>query len=108
MKAGRELDALVAEKVMGWQDITDEHWGVPPGAMGDSWAASPFEPAPPYSTDITAAWQIMDYMLEQNDQQLFLRFAHAVRSAPEGDLVAHVHTAARRICLAALRAVGAL
>lgn len=47
MVAGREMDALVAEKVMGLK---------PP------WPILAFyEPSPPaYSTDIAAAWEVLD------------------------------------------------
>jgi hypothetical protein len=70
MDAGRELDALVAEKVMGWSDIDLEDqgdFGVPPEArIPDaygrtvSWYASPFEQFPHYSTDIAAAWLVVE------------------------------------------------
>ena len=56
--AGRELDALVAEKVMGWTRIhrlnqVGDFCGVPP------------QGAPPYilpchSTDIAAAWKVVE------------------------------------------------
>lgn len=55
MKAGRELDALVAEKVMGW-----EVWGFDgdPGPCRESsegyiWSWRP-------STDIKAAWEVVE------------------------------------------------
>lgn len=62
MEAGRELDALAAEKVMGWtvqlivgpQDAFEE-WRDPRG-----WRYGP-EPKP-YSTDIAAAWQVVEQM----------------------------------------------
>jgi hypothetical protein len=45
MKAGRELDALVAEKIMGL-----------PRALVDAMALGPME----YSTEIAAAWEVLD------------------------------------------------
>jgi Phage ABA sandwich domain len=47
--AGREFDALIAEKVMGWP--------------GDGLSASPTyreQNMPHFSTDIAAAWQIIE------------------------------------------------
>src|SRR3990172_8418422 len=63
LPAGRELDALVAEKVMGW---TITAW-----ASGEPWGNREiFEPSgrgphrkaahvPTYSTDIAAAWEVV-------------------------------------------------
>ena len=45
MPAGRELDALVAEKVMGWDHYPSKH-----------------EIVPAYSTDIAAAWEVVEKM----------------------------------------------
>src|SRR5688572_11412393 len=70
MKPGRELDALVAEKVMGlaWDTFTDDYgeqlyvlWdrkkvGGPPA--GDLW------PLPRYSEDIAAAWEVVERVVE--------------------------------------------
>lgn len=63
MAAGRELDALVAARVMKWTDIgpaapeMQEHgedlWGRPHGG------ATAQANVPPYSTDIAAAWQVL-------------------------------------------------
>ena len=68
-EAGRELDALVAEKVMGWYRKD----GPPPDGGGDRWLFEPepgdrefsFEHAeygtlPHYSTDIAAAWEVAE------------------------------------------------
>ncbi len=57
MPAGRELDALVATKVMGWRtahfDASYGKWiGVP---LDDYW-----EDVPAYSTDLAAAWPLLD------------------------------------------------
>ena len=48
MEACRELDALVAERVMGW--LKHERYGL--------------ISVPPYSTDISAAWQMEDRIAE--------------------------------------------
>lgn len=52
MEAGRELDALIAEKVMGWTR-KGEGW-CPPG-----WESTFMLSA--YSTDIAAAWQVVEH-----------------------------------------------
>jgi hypothetical protein len=57
MEAGREMDALVAELVMGWEkrvfgDGVD-YWHLPGGAICEL-------DAPHYSTDIAAAWQVVE------------------------------------------------
>lgn len=62
LEAGRELDAEVATKVMGWsvelivgpRDAFEE-WRDPQG-----WRYGP-DPKP-YSTDIAAAWQVLEHV----------------------------------------------
>jgi hypothetical protein len=64
--AGRELDALVAEKVMGWSRKTgvdgwDDMW--PPGENGNierRVTAPGFGGLPHYSTDVAAAWKVVE------------------------------------------------
>lgn len=50
MIAGRELDALVAEKVMGLDLLEEDNY--------ENWI--PVEPEP-YSTDIAAAWELVNH-----------------------------------------------
>jgi hypothetical protein len=77
-QAGRELDALIAERVMGWAEVRDETWrrwetpltrvrgtpwltglrGVVSGLSGIKPGADSPIPVPRYSTDIAAAWQV--------------------------------------------------
>ncbi len=54
--AGRELDALVAEKVMGWKAGTVEHFASIPDTEEH---ASTHGLLPRYSTDMNAAWEIV-------------------------------------------------
>lgn len=102
MSAGRELDALVAEKVKGG--------GHRPGG------AAVCPSVPPYSTDIAAAWQVVERFrragwraevrtgpdgyhecsLEPPDTD---PMDHAYHIGALGDSVPHA------ICLAALKAV---
>lgn len=80
LNAGREMDILVSEQVMGWQIETDESklkklkgflsrdgkhiwWRTPEGA----WHCDP----PSYSSDMTAAWQVVEKM-KIKGQVLFL------------------------------------
>lgn len=88
MEAGRELDALVAEKVMGWVRRTVDlarQWddsSLPGGRGTAKWKAEalvlgdrihPLNPAeqqpynvpglPHYSTDIAAAWDVVEKMV---------------------------------------------
>lgn len=71
LEAGRELDALVAEKVMGWA----RRMCPPPEGDGLTWISEPEGPGslerdwclddptlgelPAYSTDIAAAWAVL-------------------------------------------------
>jgi len=52
--ASRELDALVAETVMGWEQVAPDSiwWQVGQRLIE----------APPFSTDIGAAWQMVEHM----------------------------------------------
>jgi hypothetical protein len=58
MEAGLEMDELVTESVMGWERRTFKHDGV------DFWhlpgTARCELDVPPYSTDIAAAWQVVE------------------------------------------------
>lgn len=80
LSAGREIDVLVAEQIIGWQIETDEPklkklqgyfsrdeerrwWRAPDGG----WYCDP----PPYSSDMAAAWQIVESM-NSRGQFLFL------------------------------------
>jgi hypothetical protein len=66
MIAGRELDALVAEKVMGWREIHRSLFtGYKPGHKGkiQKVSCSPrlgCHRIPNYSTDIAAAWEVVE------------------------------------------------
>jgi len=60
LPVGRELDALVAERVMGWRDIqfrnaTGEWAGYPPDSSG-------YQTIPYYSTDLAASWEVASYL----------------------------------------------
>lgn len=115
MNAGRELDALIAEKVMGHHTYEDSNpkgaWHTqgdtvdhPCKVCGDFYGHG----VPTYSTDIAAAWEVfaLPYFdawaigRRPSDQQF------EVFNPFEGKLIVSVgKTAPHAICLAALKAV---
>lgn len=119
MVAGRELDALVAEKVMGWDEV-DGKWGYPRGTGLQ-------QVIPAYSTRIQDAWMLVEHF---KGQQLPVRMdwlcaaTNPPKSEPPALAISVVYgewmwgvdlslaqaTAKElpnAICLAALKAVGA-
>ena len=91
-RAGRELDALVAEKVMGWA----------PGERG----------TPTFSTSIAAAWQLVEKLRPRFYLSLEVHLDHVNACfCPHGEVFrsdgTHMYrgeaaTAPHAICLAAL------
>lgn len=116
LEAGRELDALVAEKVMGWQVIeTDDCNGI-----DNYWLSKDgqhvwllphdFEAAlPSYSTDIAAAWAVVEKMVADGwdwkaspDGWAFTKGIKVAFAAGTSDIRTTL-----LICRAALKAVAA-
>ena len=56
---GRELDAAVAEEVMGWTDFVDEQNISTAGLWGHE-PSNHYSFVPHYSTDIAAAWTVVE------------------------------------------------
>ena len=143
MKPGRALDALVAEKIFGWVWIRSlAHYPPPrgrewqrelcpgdkvpkPSEAGDWLPAHGDEPAnettqiwegsiPRYSTDIAAAWQVLEHLKTLGDypeEVLMLSWnprsdwwVHSERYPRSIEV--NAETAPLAICLAALAAVG--
>jgi hypothetical protein len=109
MKAGRELDALVAEKVMGYRQAEDGSWFLPGISTGFGlWEL------PEYSTSIADAWLVVEklklfkgFCLRQRNDGMW----DSVRYGKWADgfddqIVVGKTTAPHAICLAALKAVG--
>jgi hypothetical protein len=105
MEAGRRLDAEIAEKIMGWRNFHTHHFdGMLTGTTprDEAWTEVPF-----YSTDIAAAWQVVEklqyYDAHYQQGHHFWRFI-----TPEwGRIEYSAHTSApMAICLAALKAIG--
>jgi hypothetical protein len=78
MKAGRELDALVAEKVMGYRQAEDGSWFLP----GISTGLGLWE-LPEYSTSIADAWLVLEQLraYENTEERVFVR----IESCPDGE-----------------------
>lgn len=86
MPAGRELDAFVAERVMGipiaWYTYTPNNVRllVKKGFDGNEWDAASVEAdVPNYSSDIAAAWQVVEkldllreYILTKNEDGKYI------------------------------------
>ena len=117
----RELDTLVAEKVMGVDLSPVEHkaWdgrlSFVPGAIAwcTDWTESP-EPEP-FSTSIEAAWEVVEKLTmhsiqirinkhDASDITWWEVYIH--RDFTGEEYRAYADTASRAICLAALKAVG--
>jgi hypothetical protein len=127
MKAGRELDALVAEKVMGWQRITGPktdydgpcEYGdvlIPPTISEDeAFRMMPPKGAIPFyyfvnrnwSTNISDAWQVQEKSIactmfrDTDGYEVDLVYKRS-----QGWIRGVAETAPLAICLAALKAVG--
>jgi hypothetical protein len=104
-EAGRALDALVAEKVMGLLCADD-----PPGSGRNC----PVHSCPAYSTDIAAAWQVVEAMnargwiVNAMNRQVGRWACHVGFAAPNYATVLECEdTAPHAICLAALAALTA-
>lgn len=130
MKPGRELDALVAEKVMGWVSVSKEHhwnyvrgypagWpdeysGLPPdGYTGDDEFRRDYRKIHAYSSSIADAWLVVEKLKETKGRVSVDWFEDTIGYrwhvyVGEGDeqSVVGAETAPHAICLAALKAVG--
>ena len=132
MKPGRELDALVAEKVMGWKNCnpvaTWDRWEY--GDPGDDWTdvenewcrgygVSPYNkyfmiPFPRYSVNIADAWAVVEkmqasgfhYLLFCSHESGLSAATFYLGPADGSDDVKSSMYAPHAICLAALKAVG--
>lgn len=118
LPAGRELDRLVAEKVMGCRvkrhrSRSSGRWLydlVVPGGVNEIDFVEPDAPwkaCPRYSTDIAAAWQVVETLKGSGggiNIWIVNRFAEVSAVTPELQKV-RTHSAPHAICLAALLAV---
>lgn len=102
MKSGRELDALVAEKVMGWSSAKIES-----ADFYTDEAGATRHDIPSYSADFNAAGEVVDKVNREfrlsnkrNEGGWWAYFNDESYFASKGDTAPHA------ICLAALKAVG--
>lgn len=117
MEAGRELDAVVAEKVMGWKKTPVDNYPwqmLPPDAT-----ELKVKSCPRYSTDIAAAWQVVERFRRGSEQTgVAACVGIEICDGCEPDttvwiyspMIAHVEVTEQNaplaICLAALKAIG--
>lgn len=124
MKSGRELDALVAEKVMGWKPNYPGGWLHPPRDTSDRKRYLDNDGCtviPSYSTDIAAALEVLNKLREMpTSSAKDMSAGISVEAVDSGgwwvgwrwhewtDDGARGETIPEAICLAALKAVGAI
>jgi len=119
MKPGRELDALVAEKVMGWVEFSPIDPTIDFGVHGKyrwNYAKDPKDgkqkPIPWYSEDIAAAWEVVEKMLERGGCEIGCygskngaKWFEVNVITMNGEVTVTAQTPAEAICKAALLAV---
>ena len=117
MEAGRELDRLVAQKVMGWVwydgagTAGPSYWMDTSGEFGEFAHLAEFEP----STDIAAAWEVVEKLHEQYTVSIRLSYVDRhvycdiIGKCITGDPVPHIIAISRErvaplaICMVALQ-----
>lgn len=123
MKAGRDLDALIAEKIMGFIPLGHGNYKTPEGKLLHMWGGwgmgGPIDPAetwvPEYSTDISAAWEVLEkaklltypnlLFLYNDGENYCIGETNGVNDCIPP--LAKAATAPRAICLAALKTLEA-
>ena len=113
MKPGRELDALVAEKIFGAKLIRSafhENNEVISCDFPDRRLGQGFDQLPKFSTDIAAAWEVMEKFESVNrvERRYYPTHWWCELGADIYSFEAIGDTAPHAICLAALKAVGGL
>lgn len=122
LEPGRELDALVAEKVMGLENVKFQPLRTKKIPGGNNFliinedlyygCGELEKQVPTYSTDIISAWEIVE-KLKHLEPELTWSDEHQCwhmtlwKGANQG-MMPGSKTAPHAICLAALKAVGAL
>lgn len=118
LEPGRKLDALVAEKVMGWKwynILGNSEQQVLASSQEDALSLRPgqmvYDLVPCYSTDIAAAWLVVERLLRDGIQLCILPIGYhggweVRRVDPGGRAVGQSSFAPHAICLATLKAVG--
>lgn len=114
VKAGRELDALVAEHVMGWKPHASNPYGI-----AVWWYASPVPGRPPRSfqpsENVAHAFEAAECVMDRTKWRFQCGYSCGLNGRPRwyaffgdpADASGAADTAPLAICLAALKAVGA-
>lgn len=120
MKPGPELDALIAEKVMGLKLHIHRYYGLSgklepsgPYLEPQDWGGSVPTRPKPYSTDIAAAWRVVERLRElgwivdlfDEGRGWSVSFERD-RTISSANNQADALTAPHAICLAAMKAFG--
>lgn len=82
MEAGRELDALIAERIFGWKEGTLEEYKAQVEKYGEG--ATAFDEMnilPHYSAEIAAAWEVVKMMADQGIEVIVAEGFHGNLSA---------------------------
>lgn len=118
LKPGRELDALIAEKVMGLEVLSNKDCYISGERKDMSGEITRIASViPGYSTEIKAAWEVVEKIgsneqwqinIEYRQDEGYWVFIKERISSGAGTFVADSITAPHAICLAALKAVKAL
>lgn len=111
----RDIDTLVAERVMGYEVGRDRQEDIPVIVVGNC-----LDYLPRYSADITAAWKVWEH-LRASSEYCCMELGSPISEGFEVTLrrvghdedhdrwfvrVEHIHSAPLAICLAALATVG--
>lgn len=130
MTAGSEMDALIAEKVMGWMWVYKTGWELAGYPVFDKLPFDAIEyddsdyAITPYSTDIAAAWQVVEKVFDNfaawmtvGNNPDFMRYRGKYFStvhggkleydSPSCNITCYADTAPLAICRAALKAIEA-
>ncbi len=123
--AGRALDTLIAEKVMGWTEIALCHapdarlYGIPPDGAPERilvHTAGLKHRIPEYSSDIAAAWEVLVVIGERDWGRVEIsrtklpptgHYQCTIYWGEDNVVMAFAVTVSLAICRAALKAVGA-
>lgn len=114
----RKIDALVAEKVMGWKrwrfhnpsripgEVTFGYEAVVPPEYDGSDLQYLNMIIPPYSTDIAAAWKVWEWLENYYGKGKIALMENGVFLFEPEIYLAQAKTYEKAICLAALKAIG--
>lgn len=114
LEAGRELDALVAEKVLGLIHAQGQTYcDKAHGGGSDAFTSCPVCRPAKYSTKMAAAWEVAEYFIERKGWEITVcggwpeEYGKYIATFGPGGLGSQQGASAPlTICLAALQALG--